>query len=42
MAELNSLADLGTAAASTQAAAPVHVQKLDAHGRAYATGRAHV
>lgn len=39
MAELNSLADLGTAAASTQAAAPVHVQKLDANGRAYATGK---
>ena len=39
MAELNSLADLGTVAQSTQAAAPVHVQKLDKHGRAYATGK---
>ncbi|MGE0282771.1 MAG: 30S ribosomal protein S9 [Rhizobiaceae bacterium] len=39
MAELNSLADLGTVAQSTQPAAPVHVQKLDKHGRAYATGK---
>ena len=40
MAELNSLAELGTSAvAPTQAAAPVHVQKLDAKGRAYATGK---
>jgi small subunit ribosomal protein S9 len=39
MAELNSLADLGTVAQSTQAAAPVHVQKLDKNGRAYATGK---
>ena len=38
MAELNSLADLGTVAAA-QPAAPVHVQKLDAQGRAYATGK---
>ncbi|MBD0416683.1 30S ribosomal protein S9 [Oryzicola mucosus] len=39
MAELNSLADLGTVAASSQPAAPVHVQKLDKSGRAYATGK---
>ena len=41
MAEtINSLEDLGTAAAVTaQPAAPVHVQKLDAQGRAYATGK---
>ena len=39
MAELNSLADLGTAAATAQPAAPVHVQKLDKSGRAYATGK---
>ncbi|QPC87451.1 30S ribosomal protein S9 [Mesorhizobium sp. NBSH29] len=39
MAELNSLAELGTAAVSTQAAPPVHVQKLDKQGRAYATGK---
>jgi small subunit ribosomal protein S9 len=39
MAELNSLADLGTVAAAPQAAAPVHVQKLDKQGRAYATGK---
>lgn len=39
MAELSSLADLGTAAAAEQPAAPVHVQKLDKHGRAYATGK---
>ena len=38
MAELNSLADLGTVAAA-QPAAPVHVQKLDKSGRAYATGK---
>ncbi|PSJ59747.1 30S ribosomal protein S9 [Pseudaminobacter soli (ex Li et al. 2025)] len=38
MAELNSLADLGTVAAA-QPAAPVHVQKLDKQGRAYATGK---
>jgi len=37
MAELSSLAELGTVAA--QPAAPVHVQKLDKSGRAYATGR---
>ena len=39
MAELNSLAELGTVAQSTQPAAPVHVQKLDKTGRAYATGK---
>ena len=40
MADLNSLADLGAATgAATQAAAPVHVQKLDKSGRAYATGK---
>jgi small subunit ribosomal protein S9 len=41
MAEtINSLEDLGTAAAAPAAnAAPVHVQKLDSLGRAYATGK---
>ncbi len=41
MADLNSLAELGAATAQTseQPAAPVHVQKLDKHGRAYATGK---
>ena len=39
MAELSSLAELGTAAAVAQPAAPVHVQKLDKSGRAYATGK---
>ncbi|RST87321.1 30S ribosomal protein S9 [Aquibium carbonis] len=41
MADLNSLAELGTATGVTNAqpAAPVHVQKLDAQGRAYATGK---
>jgi small subunit ribosomal protein S9 len=38
MADLNSLADLATVAAA-QPAAPVHVQKLDKNGRAYATGK---
>ncbi|MBB5701515.1 small subunit ribosomal protein S9 [Ochrobactrum daejeonense] len=39
MAEsINSLEELGTVA-QTEAAAPVHVQKLDAQGRAYATGK---
>ncbi len=37
MAELSSLAELGAVAA--QPAAPVHVQKLDKSGRAYATGK---
>ena len=41
MAEtLSSLADLkGTAAAPTPQEAPLHVQKLDKYGRAYATGK---
>jgi small subunit ribosomal protein S9 len=42
MADLNSLAELGAATgvqSGEQAAAPVHVQKLDKHGRAYATGK---
>jgi small subunit ribosomal protein S9 len=42
MAEiLTSLADLkgSTAAPAAPAEAPVHVQKLDRHGRAYATGK---
>jgi small subunit ribosomal protein S9 len=40
MAEvLNSLADLKGGAAAPQAEAPVHVQKLDKLGRAYATGK---
>jgi small subunit ribosomal protein S9 len=38
MADLTSLAELGTSAAA-QPAAPVHVQKLDKQGRAYATGK---
>jgi len=42
MAEtINSLEDLGTssAAVTAQSAAPVHVQRLDKEGRAYATGK---
>ncbi len=39
MAELSSLAELGSATAAAQPAAPVHVQKLDKSGRAYATGK---
>ncbi|MDX8446660.1 30S ribosomal protein S9 [Mesorhizobium captivum] len=39
MAELSSLAELGTATAAAQPAVPVHVQKLDKSGRAYATGK---
>jgi small subunit ribosomal protein S9 len=40
MAEtLNSLADLKSSAAAPQQEAPVHVQKLDKEGRAYATGK---
>ena len=41
MAEiLSSLADLKTSSVAPPAAeAPVHVQKLDKHGRAYATGK---
>jgi small subunit ribosomal protein S9 len=36
MADLSSLKDLGVAA---ETAAPVHVKKVDAFGRAYATGK---
>jgi small subunit ribosomal protein S9 len=42
MAELNSLQDLGTATgreASGEPQAPVHVKKVDAQGRSYATGK---
>ncbi|PHP66870.1 30S ribosomal protein S9 [Zhengella mangrovi] len=41
MAELNSLEELGeaTGVVTEEASAPVHVQKLDAQGRAYATGK---
>jgi small subunit ribosomal protein S9 len=39
MADLSSLAELGQVAGTAQPAAPVHVQKLDAQGRAYATGK---
>ncbi|WP_159586315.1 30S ribosomal protein S9 [Chelativorans xinjiangense] len=41
MAEINSLQELGeaTQAVAPEAEAPVHVQKLDAQGRAYATGK---
>jgi small subunit ribosomal protein S9 len=41
MAEtLSSLAELGGKAVTSEASqAPVHVQKLDGHGRAYATGK---
>ena len=39
MAELSSLAELGTADVAPVAAAPVYVQKLDKFGRAYATGK---
>ena len=40
MAELNSLEELGSVDGVEAAeAAPVHVQKLDAQGRAYATGK---
>lgn len=41
--EIKSLEDLGDAATAegvvVENAAPVHVQKLDVHGRAYATGK---
>ncbi len=41
--EIKSLEDLGDAAATegviAESTAPVHVQKLDVHGRAYATGK---
>jgi len=39
MADLSSLAELGGSSVAPQAAAPVHVQKLDKQGRAYATGK---
>ncbi|MEM1366226.1 MAG: 30S ribosomal protein S9 [Pseudomonadota bacterium] len=44
MADLNSLEELGTASVDTGEAAaenqaPVYTQKLDEHGRAYATGK---
>ena len=40
MAELNSLQDLASVRGeAAQPAAPVHVQKLDKSGRAYATGK---
>jgi len=39
MAELNSLEELGTATEVAEVQAPVYVQKLDEHGRAYATGK---
>ena len=37
MADLSSLKDLGTTAAAP-ASQPVHVKKVDAQGRSYATG----
>ena len=37
--QLSSLAELGSVAQTEQPAAPVHVQKLDKSGRAYATGK---
>ena len=39
MSQLSSLEELGTAEAVAQPEAPVHVQKLDKFGRAYATGK---
>jgi small subunit ribosomal protein S9 len=40
MAELKSLSDLGEKAGAPEApAAPVHVKKIDAQGRSYATGK---
>ncbi|MDF1778039.1 MAG: 30S ribosomal protein S9 [Rhizobiaceae bacterium] len=39
MAELNSLEELGSVAAVEEVQAPAYVQKLDEHGRAYATGK---
>ncbi|ADZ71088.1 30S ribosomal protein S9 [Polymorphum gilvum] len=39
MAELQSLEQLGGAVAPAAPEAPVHVQKLDSQGRAYATGK---
>jgi small subunit ribosomal protein S9 len=37
--DLKSLAELGASDAPKTVAAPVYVQKLDEHGRAYATGK---
>ncbi|RFC62896.1 30S ribosomal protein S9 [Fulvimarina endophytica] len=39
MSQLSSLEELGSAETGLQSDAPVHVQKLDAYGRAYATGK---
>ena len=39
MAETKTLEDLGALKGGETATAPVHVQKLDKHGRAYATGK---
>jgi small subunit ribosomal protein S9 len=39
MADLSSLAQLGSSSVAPQPTAPVHVQKLDKQGRAYATGK---
>jgi small subunit ribosomal protein S9 len=39
MATLQSLADLGQSAQTAAPEAPKHVQKIDAQGRAYATGK---
>ncbi|MBA5776118.1 30S ribosomal protein S9 [Stappia sp. F7233] len=39
MADLQSLEALGDAVRGGESEAPVHVQKLDAQGRAYATGK---
>jgi small subunit ribosomal protein S9 len=39
MSQLSSLEELGTVEAGAQPEAPVHVQKLDQFGRAYATGK---
>ncbi len=39
MSGLESLEALATEGAETEQAAPVYVQKLDEHGRAYATGK---
>jgi small subunit ribosomal protein S9 len=36
---LNTLADLKGSSVETETAAPIHVQKLDKQGRAYATGK---
>ena len=39
MADLSSLKDLAGSAAAPAVAAPVHVRKVDAQGRSYATGK---